>query len=92
MSPNRFNRLSISAGQDGARCARKGLGLKGGKRRLFDYVAWRSLFARWCLNFSYIEDERSELKEAWDAGFQDELYEMRRLAAEGGHGPASDLL
>jgi len=92
MSPSRFNRLAESASNDAARCARKGLGLRGGPKRLFDYRAWRRMFNRWALSFSYIEDSRDELYEAWSDAFQDELYSMRRYAAEGGHADPAYLL
>ena len=89
MSPQRFATLAASARTDGARVARKGLGLTkpGLGATTHRRYQWRKLdriFQGWAIQFSYLDDDIDALKGEWIDAWQDELYEIMKFAQEGG--------
>jgi hypothetical protein len=76
MSPERIERLSHSAREDGVRAALHAFSWKKPisqwPRRTSPPAA---LFARWCEAERYIEDAIDTLREAWDRGWYEGMDE-----------------
>jgi hypothetical protein len=70
------DRANARAYDDGARCAKKGLGLK--KSGIFDFDAHRRLFNKRYRAFCRGLD-RDEAARAWFLGWSDELWRLESL-------------